>query len=106
MRVGEDRPCHRTVRWENMDSDGKHTSCKGAGTVYKIVVRGELGQRFAVAFEEMEMETGGGQTILTGNVIDQSQLHGILARISGLGLELVSVETVPRDAWTRGSADR
>ena len=62
------------------------------GTVYRIVVRGELSQRFAPAFEGMEMKTGAGQTVLTGRVRDQTRLHGILDRIGALGLELLSVD--------------
>jgi hypothetical protein len=80
------------------------TRKKGTGTLYRIVVSGELSERFAAAFEGMEMETGGGQTILTGEVIDQPHLHGILARINSLGLTLLSVQTLPEDA--PGSAER
>jgi hypothetical protein len=74
---------------------------KGTGPVYRIVVRDELSERFAVAFEGMELETRGGQTILTGEVVDQPQLHGILDRIGGLGLKLVSVETISEEAQSR-----
>jgi hypothetical protein len=62
---------------------------KGKGTVYLIVVRGELTDRYASAFEDMEMETKDGQTILTGEVKDQPHLFGILDRLSSLGLELL-----------------
>ena len=55
-------------------------------------MREELSDRYAVAFEGMEMEARGGQTVLTGEVIDQPHLHGILDRIGALGLKLVSVE--------------
>jgi hypothetical protein len=65
------------------------------GTVYRIVVRRELGERYALAFEEMEMETKQGDTVLTGEIIDQPHLHGILDRINGLGLELLSVQALP-----------
>ena len=41
------------------------------------------------------METNGGLTVLTGKVIDQPHLHGILDRLCGLGLELLSVECLP-----------
>ena len=66
-------------------------------TVYQIVVRGEISGRYAMAFEGMEMETKSGQTILTGEIIDNSHLHGILDRIIALGLELVSVEEMSRE---------
>jgi hypothetical protein len=70
---------------------------KSTGTVYRIVVRSELSDRYAVAFEGMEMETKNGDTILTGEVIDQPHLYGILDRINGLGLKLISVQALPED---------
>ena len=79
-----------------MEIGGKQTMSKG--TIYRIVVRSELNGRYAVAFEGMEMETKNGDTVLTGEVIDQPHLHGILARINGLGLKLLSVQTLPEDA--------
>ena len=78
-----------------MESGGKHTMHKGTGTVYRIVVRSELSDRYAVAFEGMEMKDG--ETILTGEVIDQSHLYGILERINALGLQLLSVQALPED---------
>jgi hypothetical protein len=62
--------------------------------VYQIVVRGELSERYATAFEGMEMEIKNGRTVLTGEVKDQSHLHGILDRIGALGLKLMSVENM------------
>ena len=81
-----------------MESGGKQTMRKGTGTIYRIVVRSELSNRYAVAFEGMEMETKGGVAILTGKIIDQPHLHGILDRINGLGLQLLNVEALPDDA--------
>ncbi len=82
-----------------MESGGKQMMHKGTGTVYRIVVRSELSNRYAVAFEGMEMETKNGDTILTGEVIDQPHLYGILGRINGLGLKLVSVQALSEDAY-------
>ena len=64
-------------------------------TSYRIVVGGELSERYARAFDGMEMEARSGQTILTGEVVDDAQLYGILERLSALGLRLVSVESLP-----------
>ena len=61
-----------------MESGGTKMIRKGTGTVYRIVMRSELSDRYAVAFEGMEMETKNGDTILTGKIIDQPQLFGIL----------------------------
>ena len=67
---------------------------KGTAKVYRIVVRSELGERYASAFEGMRMESRDGQTILTGEVGDQPHLFGILRRLNGLGMELLSVEVL------------
>jgi hypothetical protein len=46
----------------------------GRPTHYQIVVRGELSQRFAMAFEGMSLEAEDGQTVITGPVVDQAHL--------------------------------
>jgi outer membrane PBP1 activator LpoA protein len=79
---------------------------KGTGKVYRIVVRRELGERYACAFEGMRMETEGGQTILTGEVKDQSYLFGVLNRLNGLGLELLSVQVIPDEDYSSSARDR
>jgi hypothetical protein len=71
--------------------------------LYKIVVHGELSERFAGAFAGMTMEAESGQTIITGQVVDQSHLHGILDQISSMGLQLLSVQALPERA--RGGDD-
>ena len=65
------------------------------GQNYRLVIRGELGERFAYLFEGMRMERNAGRTILTGTVRDQAQLHGFFERFEELGLELVSVSQAP-----------
>ena len=72
-------------------------STRAKSKVYRVVVRSELGDRYASAFEGMRMETEDGQTILTGEVKDQPHLYGILHRLNGLGLELLSVEVLSED---------
>jgi hypothetical protein len=60
-------------------------------TVYTIVVEGELSSRFSSAFDGMSMRAEHGRTELVGDVVDQSQLQGLLSHIADLGLDLVSV---------------
>jgi hypothetical protein len=79
---------------------------KGTGKLYRIVVRSELGDRFASAFEGMRMEMRDGQTILTGEVKDQPHLFGVLARLNGLGLELLSVQAMPDEDHSSSERDR
>jgi hypothetical protein len=75
-------------------------------TTYRIVVRSELNGRYAVAFEGMQMEAKGGDTVLTGKIIDQPHLYGILQRINGLGLELLSIEAMPDAVLTGPESKR
>ena len=58
---------------------------------YRIVVEGELGRRYASAFDGMTIRAHDGETDITGSIIDQSHLHGLLERIASLGLTLRSV---------------
>ena len=73
--------------------------------VYRIVAGSELGERYASAFEGMRMETEEGRTILTGEVKDQPHLFGILDRINGLGLELLSVEALSEETRSSGEGN-
>ena len=54
-------------------------------TDYELVLRGEIGDRFGMFFEDMRLERVEGQTLLTGDVRDQAQLLGVIERIQELG---------------------
>jgi hypothetical protein len=58
---------------------------------YELVIRGEVGERFGVLFEGMRLEPRRGSTAITGAVLDQAHLHGLIERVQELGLELISV---------------
>ena len=60
----------------------------------RITVRGRLSMRLATAFEGMTLVPRSGATELVGELVDQAQLYGLLARIRDLGLELESVVVV------------
>jgi hypothetical protein len=78
----------------------KRTRPSGArgATIYQIVVRGELSKRYLPAFEGMNLAAGDGRTAITGPVVDQAQLQGLLNRVGDLGLELISVNPTPEPA--------
>jgi hypothetical protein len=71
--------------------------------VYRLIVNGELGPRYASAFEGMKVSAGGGKTEITGAIIDQSHLHGLLERASSLGLTLHSVTPLDDENGESGS---
>jgi hypothetical protein len=59
---------------------------------YEIRVRGTMGDAVLRRFEEFEVEVEPVETVLRGTIRDQSELHGLLARIESLGLELVEIK--------------
>ena len=63
--------------------------------VYEIRIRGHLGGRWAKRFEGLTITLEeDGVTLLTGPVIDQAALHGMLRRVRDLGLPLLAVNCV------------
>jgi hypothetical protein len=42
----------------------------------------------------MDLKVENGRTVLVGEVVDQSHLHGLIYRIRDFGLELLSVEVL------------
>jgi hypothetical protein len=66
--------------------------------LYEIRFKGHLSSYRAQMFEGLDMVQGpGGETVLTGPVIDQAALHGILNRIRDLGVPLLSVRRLSAD---------
>ena len=65
---------------------------RARGSRYRLVLRGELGEPFGFLFQGMQMDQAAGTTVLTGRVIDQAHLHGLIQRTQELGLELISIQ--------------
>jgi hypothetical protein len=63
----------------------------GASEHYEIRVRGLLGETVLCAFPTLHADTRGTETVLVGAIPDQAALHGVLAQIEALGLELLEV---------------
>ncbi len=60
--------------------------------VYQIRLKGHLGHEWTDWFEGLTITLeDNGNTLLTGPVIDQAALHGLLKKVRDLGLPLVSV---------------
>jgi hypothetical protein len=64
-------------------------------TRYEFRVAGLLSERARGAFPDMTVLHAPPQTIILGEVLDESHLHGVLALIQNLGLHVVSVQEVP-----------
>ena len=60
--------------------------------IYKIRIKGHLDPQWTDWFEGLSItQEENGETLLTGLVVDQAALHGLLKRIRDLGMPLVSV---------------
>jgi hypothetical protein len=65
---------------------------KQQGKTYQIVIKGHLEARWREWFNGMSIQNlPDGEAVLSGPVIDQAALHGLLNKVRDLGLPLVSV---------------
>jgi hypothetical protein len=74
------------------DPDTQPTSCIPR---YEIRVTGRLGSRWAAWFDGLNLTSeDDGVTLISGAVVDQAALHGLLAKLRDLGIPLVSLAQV------------
>jgi hypothetical protein len=71
--------------------DASSMATRHVPRLYEIRVRGLLGDTLLASFPTFRAESRGAETILSGPIADQAALHGVLALIESLGLELISV---------------
>ena len=69
---------------------------------YEIRLAGHLDARWAAWFDGLTVgQQGDGTTLISGPIVDQAALHGLLQRVRDLGLPLVSVTRDETDELTR-----
>jgi hypothetical protein len=77
---------------KNLNSDNNDP---GRPQIYQIRIKGHLGHQWADWFEGLSITlTDDGETLLTGPLVDQAALHGVLKKVRDLALPLVSVRSV------------
>jgi hypothetical protein len=75
-----------------------------ASARYMIRIKGHLGVTLLSAFPAMASERQGPETVLTG-ILDRPGLHGVLAEIEALGLDLLEVRQLTPEARSQESGD-
>lgn len=66
--------------------------------VYQIRIKGRLDRRWAAWFSGLTItHEQDGETLLTGPVVDQAALYGLLRKVRDLGLPLLAVHRLPPD---------
>jgi hypothetical protein len=65
---------------------------------YEIRVKGHLDRRWSDWFDGLEITNmENGEAVLSGDIVDQAALHGVLAKVRDLNLPLISVTSVGPD---------
>jgi hypothetical protein len=66
--------------------------------IYEIRIKGHLDQQWTEWFEGLTITLeDNGDTLLTGHVVDQAALYGLLRKVRDLGMPLLSVDSVKPD---------
>jgi len=68
-------------------------------TVYRIRLKEMLDQRWSAWLGGlMVIHEANGETVLTGEVVDQAALHGLLSKVRDLQLTLISLSPLEADS--------
>jgi hypothetical protein len=78
-----------------MSNDVNAETDPGQPMAYQIRIKGHLGRQWTDWFDGLAITLeDNGDTLLTGPVVDQAALHGLLRKVRDLGAPLVSVSPV------------
>jgi hypothetical protein len=80
-------------------STGAPAADHNATPRYEIRVKGHLGTRWSAWFDGLAITADtDGTTVISGPVVDQAALHGLLQKLRDVGIPLVSLQQLPRNA--------
>jgi len=85
-------------RYKVMSNELEPKPTPSQPVIYQIRIKGHLSREWTDWFEGLTVTLeANGDTLLTGPVIDQSALHGLLKIVRDLGMPLISVSPVEHD---------
>src|SRR5512135_2971533 len=80
---------------KGMSDKNNNKAHPGQPMIYQIRIKGHLDQQWTDWFEGLTITLeDNGDTLLSGPVIDQAALHGLLKKVRDLGMPLLSVCSV------------
>jgi hypothetical protein len=84
---------------KTMDKDERNTCSFDSGErLYEIHIKGHLGSQWSDWFEGMELKLmDNGETVLSGRILDQAALMGILNKLNRLSLTLLSINEIKKE---------
>jgi hypothetical protein len=75
-----------------MSNESSPSSEKAQPMIYQIRIKGHLDRKWADWFSGLNITSlDNGETLLTGPVLDQAELHGLLRKVRDVGLPLIAV---------------
>jgi len=78
-----------------LDHPAREDACRYVTpAAYEIRIKGRLSDSLSGAFEDFTAAVRPAETIMRGELRDQSELHGVLDEIQLLGLELIEVKQI------------
>jgi hypothetical protein len=79
----------------------------GKVSLYNIRVKGHLDGRWSEWFDGLEITNSENRVaVLSGEIVDQAALHGVLNKVRNLNLPLISVTSVDRTSKNPPSGQR
>ncbi|MGZ4609409.1 MAG: hypothetical protein ACXV2H_04030 [Actinomycetes bacterium] len=72
---------------------------------YEFRVQGRLSDATLAALDGLQASPYAAETVMTGQVVDEAALHGLIARFESLGLQLTEVRRLPPRAATQPAPD-
>jgi hypothetical protein len=81
-----------------MSNNSNQQADPGQPVIYEIRLKGHLDQGWTDWFEGLVITLeDNGDTLITGPVVDQAALHGLLKKVRDLGMPLLSVDRLKPD---------
>ncbi len=75
--------------------------------VYQIRLKEQLDPHWSSWFGGLTITTeANGETVLTGEVVDQAALHGLLSKVRDLQLTLLAIRPLEADSPSKGEAKK